>query len=211
MKITQQQFDRAQQIFHKRSLSVGQKKAMLASVYGDSLGISSPVIKRAMPSPYWSLFQHKTLVGFATLFVFILGTTYASAQSLPGDVLYGVKVRVLEPAVSLFKFSSESKIEYNRSLLEKRAGELRALEAEGSISEKASLESAAATRRIIETLEPSDVIDNPIVEELLDVQIDLDLETEAEVEEFVPTSDPLDIPQESVELEAESGVDVLGL
>ena len=55
------------------------------------------------------------------------------------------------------------------------------------------------------------MIDNPIVEELLDVQIDLDLETEAEVEEFVPTSDPLDIPQESVELEAESGVDVLGL
>ncbi len=51
------------------------------------------------------------------------GIVYASQDSLPGDILYPVKIKVLEPVRSALTLSTEAKAEYESNLATKRLEE----------------------------------------------------------------------------------------
>ena len=92
-----------------------------------------------MPSPYWSLLsplrgrlQH---VAYACAIVLMLGTgtTFAAEAALPGDVLYGVKVTVVEPLHSALLRTPEEKAMFAVELADRRLAD-----AEIAASEKAA-------------------------------------------------------------------------
>lgn len=175
MKITQEQFNEARKTFSKRSISDVKKNAMLSSIYSESMisNWSTP----SLLSPYFSFFKQKTFVALAAVVLLISGTAHASAQSLPGDPLYGIKVNVLEPIRLTFRLSDRSKNEYKISLLKKRVDELEQLKKGGKISEDAKQDSSKATHKNIKALKNSAIFnkngENTYVSEKVKIYNDL--------------------------------------
>ena len=64
------------------------------------------------------------------------GTVYAAESTLPGDVLYPVKVEISENVRGWFKFSAEGKAEWDAERVEKRLEEAEILAAEGKLDEE---------------------------------------------------------------------------
>jgi hypothetical protein len=62
------------------------------------------------------------------------GVAFAAEGTLPGDVLYPIKVSVLEPAQSTLAVSAEAKANWNRTLAERRLDEATTLAAQGRLS-----------------------------------------------------------------------------
>lgn len=160
MKITETQFTAAQKTFSGRSLSDAHKQSMVASIYAKAKEVpAAPVISPL--SGYFSFYRKRLLSSFAVVLLLISGGTYASASSLPGDALYGIKVRVLEPLGSAATFTKETKNEYRISLLQKRIDELEMLKKKTTPSTVSQAESAEATHRTLVDLErdssPEDV------------------------------------------------------
>ena len=152
MKITETQFNAAQETFSGRSLSDAHKQVMVASIYAKAKEMpAGPVISPL--SGYFSFYQKRLLGSFAVVLLLISGGSYASASSLPGDALYGIKVRVLEPLGSVVSFTKETKNEYRISLLQKRIEELEVLKKKETISTVSQAESAEATHRTLMDLE----------------------------------------------------------
>lgn len=95
------------------------------------------------PSFFSPLFWSRVAVAAAFVFV-VTGTTgYASLQSVPGDMLYGVKTNVVEEAVGALQFTSESRLEYASRLLEERYAELQELRTEDALTPALLTEIAA--------------------------------------------------------------------
>lgn len=71
-----------------------------------------PSRTRAVVSPYTHFLKAPA---FALILVFILGggTAFASSKSIPGDILYPVKVSLVEPVQEILAVSSESKARFN--------------------------------------------------------------------------------------------------
>jgi hypothetical protein len=152
MKITEAQFNTAQKAFSERSLSGAQKEAMVKNIYAmakeaPSKSVVSPI------SGYFFFYHKRMLSGFAMLLLLVTGTSYASASSLPGDALYAIKVRVLEPIGLAASLDEESKNEYRISLLQKRIDELQILKKKTVMSNTSQEKSAEATSRTIIDLE----------------------------------------------------------
>lgn len=61
--------------------------------------------------------------------------TYASTHALPGEALYGVKVKVLEPAETALAFSAEAKADVAVAHLERRFQEAAVLSASGKLDD----------------------------------------------------------------------------
>jgi len=152
MKITEAQFNTAQKAFSERSLSGAQKEAMVKYIYAKANGAPSrPTVSPL--SGYFFLYHKRMLSGFAMLLLLVTGTSYASASSLPGDALYAVKVRVLEPIALAVTSSESSKNEYRITLLQKRIDELQTLKKKTVVSAASQESSAEATSRTVIDLE----------------------------------------------------------
>lgn len=97
-------------------------------------------LKHEAPSrvSVWGLF-FKLSASVVTLVLVFGGTAYAAQDSLPGEPLYVVKVRVLEEAIGLTYFEPSERIDYELSLMETRLDELKRLTADNATTSDAVL------------------------------------------------------------------------
>jgi hypothetical protein len=96
--------------------------------------------KKQIKSPYsfLSTFQknHFAFYSMATFLILVLsggGVAMASQKSLPGDILYTIKVSVIEPINSSIKFSTEEKAKYESGLAKERIIEAETLAYKGKL------------------------------------------------------------------------------
>ncbi len=93
----------------------------------------------ATPSPYHYFFIERAMP-FVAILLFILvsagGTAFAAEGTLPGDVLYPVKISVNEQVQSALAFSPSAKAEVHASLAERRLEEAEALASVGKLDVK---------------------------------------------------------------------------
>lgn len=212
MKITQEQFNNAKETFFKKSLSDTQKEIMLSSIY------SREIVNKSIISPFFPyllIIKHKAFAVLLFIVLLVSGTSYASAMSLPGDILYDMKVDILEPAGLIFRLSEESKNEYRISLLEKRVEELSTLKKSGNNYQESQKASSKATNKNIKVLEQSAIFDekgqnievaqklelyNNLIDEELKIETNIIIDDKEEID--IDTS--LEVKEESaVELESE--------
>src|SRR3989344_8256453 len=106
-----------------------------AVMYGAIFGAPSP--QRFTPSPYVVFsFSLRSMVALSLVFVVLVGsgTVYAAQGTVPGDVLYTVKVSVTEPVRAALAFSDEAKIEFHAEVAEERLEEAETLASEGRLT-----------------------------------------------------------------------------
>lgn len=154
MKITRKQFNKSQKEFKNFKLSNDDMHEMLSNIYkttGDTT--DDPIL-----SPYSSMsflfIRQKVLVLACAIFAVFFGTCYASAQSLPGDFLYGMKVSVIEPVVQSLKTNSKV-FSYQEELLDKRIHEVDVLKAKDKLNEDKEEISAKVFAKTIKKIEKS--------------------------------------------------------
>lgn len=105
--------------------------------------LSFPVsIERPVASPYsnsfLSIFQrhHFAYYSMATFLILVLsggGVAFASQESLPGNILYPIKVSIVEPINSALKFKVEDKAKYESKLATTRMIEAETLAYQGKL------------------------------------------------------------------------------
>ncbi|PJE76161.1 hypothetical protein COV04_01360 [Candidatus Uhrbacteria bacterium CG10_big_fil_rev_8_21_14_0_10_48_11] len=76
-------------------------------------------------------------IALALLLLFGGGTSYAAEQSLPGDILYPVKVSVNEPFRGLFAVGNEAEANWQAQIVERRLNEAVTLASENKLSQAA--------------------------------------------------------------------------
>lgn len=99
--------------------------------------------------PYTLISIHNRMVQAAVgaFAVFVLVVVPAVAeQSVPGDVLYPIKVRVNEEVRSTFTFNATEKIEWETERLERRISEVRLLAEEGKLTEETEAQAVEAVK-----------------------------------------------------------------
>jgi hypothetical protein len=203
MKITRKQFNKAQKTFTKRSLSNIQKHAMLSYIYSESKNITPRSLTTVSPwSSYFVFFRQKAFVAMAIIVLLVSGTSYASAMSLPGDLLYDIKVTIIEPIGLTLRFGEKSKNEYRISLLQKRVTELEKLRQRGGIDENSQRASSKATNKNIKELESNVMLNkqetNTYIYEKVKiynslVDSELKIETNIEIDDKKGLIDALDL------------------
>ncbi len=95
-----------------------------------------------MQSPYQWLFAPRALSMIAILLMIVVtsGTAYAAQDSLPGGVLYPVKVSVIEPMAVALARSPAAKAEANATIAATRVEEAQTLAAQGSLTAQTAQE-----------------------------------------------------------------------
>lgn len=76
------------------------------------------------------------LAGLAIVILFGAGTTAAAERALPGDRLYGFKVRIVEPVVGAFRGTSDKLAMWQASLVSERLSEAETLASEGRLNDE---------------------------------------------------------------------------
>lgn len=171
-KLTEKEFEKIAKNLKEVSLSREQKESMLKNIY-----LRTPSELAPTPSPFAFTFfySHQRMVGVLAIFVFAFtGTTYAAANSLPGQFLYGVKVDVIEPLKLSLTIGEEAKNEYKIHLLQKRVAEIEELQLGTKFDANSKSKSHNATLKNINALEGSAIFDSNGV----------NLEVSAEVENY---------------------------
>lgn len=122
----------------KIKMTSDEKNSMLASILNS---VTPP--KKYLQSPWMNysfisrVYKSKFVYyGVAICLIVLIGgreVVFASETSLPGNALYPIKVNIIEPIGSVFKFSTEAKADYESSLATKRLIEAEALAAEGKL------------------------------------------------------------------------------
>lgn len=97
--------------------------------------------KYPIKSPFMEFFSFShRYVKIAVLATVVLlagsATTFASLRALPGDLLYGVKVGIVEKAQGFLKITPESRLEDNSTKIEIRVHELETLIKRGKLTEE---------------------------------------------------------------------------
>ena len=165
-----------------------------------------------IPSPYFSKFHFKMstkLVGFVLLF-FVLGisgVTYASASSLPGDLLYGIKI-ARENLEEKFVSTPQERIALKQKRIDTRFNEVETLIKEKkitpqnrSVADTKIKEDTAAIGTDIEKIN----VDNP--QAAMDAKITLNAsiqEHQEKIDSLIKQNDDADININ------DSGVDIIG-
>lgn len=210
--MTQEQFDKAQKTFSKKSLSDSQKQVILSNIYSQGAIPTQPVVSPL--SSYFLFFRQKAFIATAVVVLLISGTSYASAQSLPGDLLYVMKVNVLEPIGLALRFSEEAKNEYRISLLKKRVDELEELKQMGEISESSKEDSSRVTNKNIKDLESRAVFNEEGENDTISKEVEvyngltdpeLEIDTNIDTNIYLNTEVIEETEEESIELELDSG------
>ena len=89
-----------------------------------------------IPSPYFSRNKVFAMVMILVLVFSTGGVTYASSDALPGDILYPVKVRVVEPILDVVNSGSERKATWSEEKVTRRIEEADALAKEDKLDDK---------------------------------------------------------------------------
>ncbi len=165
-----------------------------------------------------SLFKKVTLIGVGIAVLFG-GTAFAAEQSLPGDMLYPVKTRIVEPLIKTTKFSAEAKAAYETRLREKRAEEKQELAEKENTNKEETVrkEEDIETSTTTETTKEKDITNNSeieinasttvisepleeIVPPVEESEIEIDQVTEKEIEEEIDIEidEPVSLPTPSV-------------
>jgi hypothetical protein len=90
---------------------------------------NNPLNPVKTPSPYFSFFSFNVRRSFVMVSVLVLifgvsGTAvFASEESLPGDLLYPVKVKITEPLVGVVTFNKNAKINWEAKKANRRLKE----------------------------------------------------------------------------------------
>ncbi len=125
-------------ILNQIKLTDPEKRELLARV-SRKAGIPGE-FALSIPTPFFNfsyLFQSSHLrVGILAVLLFAMSsaTAYASLDSLPGDLLYGVKTKVVERVADLAAFTPTRRAKRNSVKIEKRIKEFEALEAKGRLT-----------------------------------------------------------------------------
>lgn len=111
-------------------------RSHLASMTRGSLAVTRT------PSPYHSYFSFHKMIR-ATVFV-VIGIVISggsisyigASTALPGDILYPVKTKIIEPAKGVFATSPESKLSYQENLMQTRFDEIDTLSKENKLDDQ---------------------------------------------------------------------------
>ena len=98
---------------------------------------------RFIPSPFFQLFHGKAVTGVLAMLIFVLsgsGIIFASEKSMPGSLLYSVKVRLAEPVRGALILSPVKKAEYEVRLSKKRVLEAKSLDARKKLDPETEVE-----------------------------------------------------------------------
>lgn len=90
-------------------------------------------------------FHVRSFAGVFAVFL-ILGVPFVAERSMPGDVLYRVKVEFNEELRSSLALSPYAKVAWETQRLERRLAEARLLASEGKLTEEAETQVAAAVK-----------------------------------------------------------------
>lgn len=94
------------------------------------------VFSTPIPTPYFKRNKVFALVMVLVLVFSTGGVTYASNDALPGDILYPVKVRVVEPILDVVNVSPERKVAWSEEKVTRRIKEADALAKEDKLDDK---------------------------------------------------------------------------
>ena len=122
---TEQSFGRGIEDLKSIRLADAEKSRMLKSVF------ATPI-----RSPYMQRIPVFAFVYSFILLITISGMTYASASSLPGDVLYPIKTGVVESVLDVLNHSPEKKIVWEEEKVERRIVEAEVLAKQGRLDDK---------------------------------------------------------------------------
>ncbi len=124
-----------------------------------------------IPSPFdfsTFLIPRLALTGLMVLVLAFTGTAYASQYSLPGDMLYGVKVGITEPVTRSFAFTDSAKVAWHAEVAETRLAEAEALTITGDLTAETGLalaEDVRMHREAVDTIARKIGMENPISED----------------------------------------------
>ncbi|MDO8518409.1 MAG: DUF5667 domain-containing protein [bacterium] len=113
-------------------LSDAEKGVMRARLH-EAMGVS--VQPRATRSPYTHWFFMSRSFAFALVLAVLVGggTTFAAEGSLPGDLLYPVKIHVSEQVETALALSPKAKVAVNTKLAQRRITEVEVLAVRGTL------------------------------------------------------------------------------
>jgi Domain of unknown function (DUF5667) len=113
-------------------------RGAIRQVMIETPGFVKPKPHGLVRSPYWWVSRHPKLVsalsGTAAALLLMSGTAYAAQGSLPGDVLYPIKVSVTEPLEGALAISAQAKAQWNASIAQERVDEAAELASNGELS-----------------------------------------------------------------------------
>ncbi len=102
----------------------------------ESEAMLEQVFRTPIPTPYFKRNKVFALVMILVLVFSTGGVTYASNDALPGDILYSVKVRVVEPILDVVNVSPERKVAWSEEKVTRRIKEADALAKEDKLDDK---------------------------------------------------------------------------
>ena len=116
---TEQSFGRGIEELKKIRMTDAEKSRIFETVL--STPIKSPYMKKV--SMFAFVYSHHAKMIIATSLIVVIsfsGVTYASDSSLPGDLLYPIKTRVVETTLDVVNQSSEKKIVWEEEKVSRR-------------------------------------------------------------------------------------------
>jgi hypothetical protein len=117
-------------------LTEREKAAMLAHVF--SMPIRSPY---ARFMNVFSIIQKPMAMAFSLAILVLGGTlTYGAENALPGEVLYPIKTRFIEPVIDTVSVSPVAELEWEEKKVERRLLEAEALAQEDKLDDEKTLE-----------------------------------------------------------------------
>lgn len=128
---------------------------------------------------FWMFKNRSTYAGLAALVLVVAtGTqaTLASEKTIPGDILYSVKVSVAEPVALALTAPGEEKAELATKFASRRVNEASTLSAQGKLDEKTAIKLAASFDTHVDVIskEAATLEANGDVAEALEVRTDIE-------------------------------------
>ncbi len=120
----------------KINMSSEEKASMLQRIFS-STPIKSPYMKHSRMFAFVLSNQRQAM--FASFFVTVLiggGVVYASDESLPGDVLYFMKIRAIEPLIGVINVSTEENLAWTEEKVIRRIEEAESLAVKNKLDDK---------------------------------------------------------------------------
>jgi hypothetical protein len=137
-------------------LTESEKSIMLTNIsenaspsYEENQDVTNPTTSRLyyyyqnIKSNYFMINKNKFIPAFVIILIVVLtgGTSAFAEKAVPGDLLYGVKVSINEPAAGIFSsFSTEEKTEWKERLVERRLEEAQKLVSKNDFKETTRIE-----------------------------------------------------------------------
>jgi hypothetical protein len=131
-----QEFKKGIREVHEMRLTEREKAAMLAHVF--SMPIRSPYSSFLN---VFSMIQRPMAATFSLLVIVLGGTlTYGAENALPGEVLYPIKTRFIEPVIDTVSVSPVAELEWEEKKVERRLLEAEALAQEDKLDDEKAQE-----------------------------------------------------------------------